>query len=139
MGVLIPLSTGAPTVLIQDFSWFFSVPKEKFRDVNLGRDSVLRRIFSVLLATIRGVKLTTHIHLVSNLRISGAIPSPPTTPLCLQDMDSDSFTATVLHSLDTLYVIDRVVNKMKYTNTRYVWVFSCGEGLRWNLREMLGC
>ena len=104
-------------MLTQDFSWFSSVSKEKFRDVNLGRDSVLRHIFSLLLATVRSTKLTTHIHLVSRLRISGAIRPPPPPPIMPSRHSLRNFTATVLHSLNALYVIDGVMKKMKYSNT----------------------
>lgn len=90
-------------MLTQDFSLFSSVSKETFRGcyVNLGRDRVLRHIFSLLLATIRGMKLTTHIYLVSRLRVSGSI-HPPHFPLRLQGMDRENFTATELRSLGTL-------------------------------------
>jgi len=37
-------------------------------------------------------KATTHFHLMSRLRMSGAIPLPPSPPVCFYSMDRDNFT-----------------------------------------------
>lgn len=49
-----------------------------------------------------GRTLTTHLHLVVRLRLSGAPPLPPS--ICLQGLHRDNFTFTTVLSLPALTI-----------------------------------
>ena len=53
------------------------------------------------------MKLTTYLHLVSRLSMSGAIPVLPL--ICLHGVDRENFTINCLSQLDQLVVIYRVM------------------------------
>jgi hypothetical protein len=103
------------------WEFFFSPPRPQRL---WGPPSLLSNEYQSLFPwrwSVRGVKLTTHLHLVPRSRMSGAVPAPPNTPPWrgAQLRHRDNFTFT----LPLLFVENRMFSfKMLYQIEHFVHI-----------------